>query len=61
MNISMKTFKEEIDRAFAELGAERGFGRNVEMITMWKESGFISDEEYKILRQYNRVQFHEMD
>lgn len=56
--ISINTFKSDIDRAFRVLGADRGFDQNVTDIKAWKENGFITDAEYKALRQYNREQYH---
>lgn len=58
MTISMDTFKEEINRAFRVLGADKGFGQNVTDIQAWKESGFLSNDDYHELRQYNREQYH---
>jgi len=58
MAISIEFFKAEIDRAFRVLGADRGFGQNVTDITAWKNEGYISDDEYKTLRKYNRTAYN---
>ena len=58
MRISMNTFRNEIDRAFRVLGAEKGFSQNVTDIKAWTEDGYITDQEAHELRQYNRTQYH---
>lgn len=60
MGISLSTFKSEIDRAFRVLGPEKGFDQNVTDIKEWRSNGYINDEEYKKLRQYNRATYHEL-
>ena len=57
MAISIEFFKAEIDRAFRVLGADRGFDQNVTDIITWKNEGYISDDECKTLRKYNRTAY----
>lgn len=59
-NITMKALKDDIDRAFRVLGADKGFGQNVTDILHWRDEGFLTDEQYKELRRYNRTQYHEL-
>ena len=60
MTISMNTFKDEINRAFRVLGAEKGFSQNVTDIKAWTKEGYLTDQEAHELRQYNRTQYHEL-
>lgn len=60
MNISMNTLKDDIDRAFRVLGAERGFSQNVTDIKAWTRDGFLTEEEAHELRQYNRAQYSKL-
>ena len=60
MRISLNTLKDDIDRAFRVLGAEKGFCQNSTDITAWKNEGFISETEYKELRQYNRTTYYNL-
>lgn len=60
MRISLNTLKDDIDRAFRVLGADKGFCQNVTDINAWRSEGFINDEETKELRQYNRQIYHEL-
>ena len=57
MTISLDTFKDEIDRAFRVLGADRGFVQNVADIMNWRQEGFLTEDEYKELRHYNRTEY----
>jgi len=57
MTISIETFKNDIDRAFRVLGADKGFGQNVTDIMAWKKDGYLTDEEAHELRKYNREQY----
>lgn len=57
MAISIEFFRAEIDRAFRVLGADKGFGQNATDIMAWKNEGYISDDEYKALRKYNRIAY----
>lgn len=60
MNISTNTLKDDIDRAFRVLGAEKGFCQNVTDIMEWKRHGFITEEEVHELRQYNREKYSDL-
>lgn len=60
MTISINTLKDDINRAFRVLGADKGLQQNSIDILQWKEHGFISDEEYKELRKYNREQYSKL-
>lgn len=57
MTISMSTFRDDIDRAFRVLGAEKGFDQNATDIKAWKEEGYLTDQEACELKQYNRTQY----
>lgn len=57
MKISIETLKSDIDRAFRVLGADRGFDQNTNDIIAWRNEGFLTDEEYRELRKYNRSQY----
>ena len=57
MRISIETLKSDIDRAFRVLGADRGFDQNATDIIAWRNDGFLTDEEYRELRKYNRSQY----
>lgn len=62
--ISMRThidqYKDEIRRAFRVLGADRGIQQNAIDTKAWRDLGFISDEEYKELRAYNRSEYSKL-
>lgn len=60
MTIAIETFKDEIDRAFRVIGADKGFSQNVTDICGWFEDGYLTKEEYKELRKYNREKYHEL-
>lgn len=60
MNISMNTLKDDINRAFRVLGAEKGFSQNVTDIKAWTQDGFITEAEAHELRQYNRTQYSKL-
>lgn len=53
-------YKNEIDRAFRVLGADRGFDQNVTDICAWRDEKRINDSEYHELRKYNRTVYHEL-
>ena len=60
MSIHIDTFKDEIERTFRVLGADRGFSQNVTDICAWLREGFLTDDEYSYLRKYNRKVYSEL-
>ena len=60
MAIAIETFKDEIDRAFRVLGADKGFQQNATDICGWLKDGYLTEEEYKELRKYNRARYAEL-
>ena len=60
MKISVNTLMADIDRAFRVLGADRGFDQNATDIRTWFKEGFITEDEYKELRKYNRKVYSEL-
>lgn len=58
--MTIDTFKEDINRAFRVLGAERGFDQNVTDLRIWLKDGYLTEEEYHELRKYNRTQYSKL-
>lgn len=52
-----ETMKDEINRAYRVLGAERAYGQNWIDIHDWKKQGRVGYEEEKQLLSYNRIQY----
>ena len=60
MRIGISTFKGEINRAFRVLGADKGFRQNATDIYQWLKDGYLTEEEYRELRKYNRMQYSKL-
>lgn len=48
-----KAIVSEIERAFRVLG-EEGYFQNLVDLKGWKEEGYINDDEYEKLKEYNK-------
>lgn len=48
---------EDIDKGFEIFGDDIGFQKNVEYVISLREEEIISEEEYFVLRKYNRTQY----
>lgn len=60
-NERLEIYKEHVRRAYRVLGADKGINQNVIDIQAWRNYGFITEEEYHYLREYNRSIYVFMD
>lgn len=60
MKTALCAYKDDINRNFRILGADRGFDQNVTDIIHWYRLGLLTDTEYKLLRKYNRTAYSEL-
>ena len=53
----MNTFKKELLDNFFIYGAESGLLKNSEILCGYRDTGIITEEEYKQLRKFNRTTY----
>ena len=51
--MNIKELKEEIKKAYRDLGKREGFWKNETDIIDWKNEGLITNREFIILRGFN--------
>lgn len=60
-NERLEIYKKEIRIAYSVLGGDKGIQQNALDIQLWRNHGFITEEEYHYLRCYSRDIFVLMD
>ncbi len=60
MDEFMEAMKEVLVDNFNAYGADPGFRENVEVIKDWRESGEITEDQYRELRSFNRSTYSDL-